>query len=124
MFGGGRGGVDPSQLHQMMEQFGIDMTEIDATGVRIETADGEVMVFDDPEVTRMDAQGKQTYQIIGEPRTEEAAPDEADDTAPALEIPEEDIELVVQRTGTSVGDARAALEANDGDLAAAIEQLE
>lgn len=134
MFGGGRGGgFDPAQLQQMMEQFGIDMTELDATSVRIETADGEVLVFDDPEVTRMDAQGQQTYQIIGEPRSTEATdegtgtetqPEAVDDQAsdePA--IPEDDIELVVTRTGAAPDEAREALEATDGDLAAAIDRL-
>ncbi len=124
MFGGGGGGFDPSQLQQMMQQFGIDMTELDATRVTIETADGERLVFDAPDVTRMDAQGQQTYQIVGDPTTEATADEPAADTAASEAIPEDDVTLVASRTGASAEDARAALEDTDGDLAAAIASLE
>ena len=120
MFGGGRGGFDPGQLQQMMQQLGIDVTEIEATTVRIETASGETLVFENPEVTKMDAQGEETYQIIGEPKsvaTETEAESEAS-------IPDEDVELVIAQTGVDATEAQSALEAADGDLAAAIDQLE
>lgn len=116
MFGGG--GMNPRKLQQMMEQMGIEMDEIDAVEVRIETADGEALVFDAPEVTRMDAQGQRTFQIVGEPETVDAA---ASPSAP--EIPEEDVDIVVARTDADPDDARAALEETDGDLAAAIDRL-
>lgn len=117
MFGGG--GVNPRQLQQMMEQMGIDVSELDATEVRIETESGDILVFDSPEVTRMDAQGQRTYQIVGDPSTEEAETE-----SPDAAIPDEDIDLVAERTGVSAEDARNALESTDGDLAAAIAQLE
>lgn len=112
--------MDPRKLEQMMQQMGIDMTELDATEVRITTESGEVLVFDTPEVTRMDAQGQETYQIVGSPESEEA-----DATAPAASeaIPDADVDLVVERAGVEEGQARDALEAADGDLAAAIERL-
>lgn len=118
MFGGG--GMNPRKLEQMMEQMGIDMTEIDATEVRIQTESGEMLVFDTPEVTRMDAQGQQTYQIVGTPETQET-----DEPAvePTTGIPDDDVELVAERTGVAEEDAREALEATDGDLAAAIDRL-
>ena len=116
MFGGG--GMNPRKLQQMMEQMGIEMDEIDAVEVRIDTADGETLVFDAPEVTRMDAQGQRTYQIVGEPETVDAT---ADTSGP--EIPDEDVDIVVARTDADPEDARAALEATDGDLAAAIDRL-
>jgi len=40
------------------------------------------------------------------------------------EIPDSDVEIVAARTGVSDEDARAALEAVDGDLAAAVDRLE
>ena len=124
MFGGGSGGFDLGQLQRMMQQFGIEMTDIEATSVRIETADGEVLVFDDPEVTRMDAQGQETYQIIGEPTAEAADNAETAGEADGAAIPDEDVELVAMRTGASPSDARSALEETEGDLAAAIARLE
>ena len=131
MFGGG--GMNPRKMQQMMEQMGIDVTEIDAESVTITMSDGDQLVFDAPEITRMDAQGTQTYQIVGEPDRQDAS-----DTAGAVEsgdadssddggddeIPESDIKLVASQTGVSPSEAREALEAADGEPAAAISRLE
>jgi len=131
MFGGGGGGLDPQKMQQMMEQMGIDMDEFDAERVTIDLADGDRLVFDGPEVTKMEARGQSTYMVVGDPDRQESAgePPEldeaetgADDDAP--EIPEDDVDLVATRTGASAEDAREALEAEDGDLAAAIARLE
>ena len=132
MFGGG--GMNPRKMKQMMEQMGIDVDELDAEEVVVRTADEE-LVFDAPQVTRMDAQGQQTYQIIGEPERRErgAGGDGADEAAEGSEddgegdaggIPDSDVQIVAQRTGASEDDARAALAAEDGDLAAAVSRLE
>jgi nascent polypeptide-associated complex subunit alpha len=134
MFGGG--GMNPRKMKQMMKQMGIDVTELDAEEVVIRTADEE-LVFSDVQVTRMDAQGQETYQVVGEPEVHEAGEaagaveagdeDEADadaETGGDVAIPEDDVELVATRAGVSKGDAREALEAEDGDLAAAIARLE
>ena len=131
MFGGG--GMNPRKLQQMMQQMGIDLDELDAESVIIRLTDGEELVFDDPDVTRMDARGQQTYQVIGDPETRDAfdagqstAAGEAEDAEPggADDIPDADVELVAQRTGASEEAARTALEKTDGDLAAAVSRLE
>jgi nascent polypeptide-associated complex subunit alpha len=121
--GGGGGGLDPRKMEQMMKQMGIDVQEIDATEVVIRTPEEE-LVFTDADVTRMDAQGQATYQIVGEPESREA--DAGDDEAQIedADIPADDVEIVAMRTGASEEDARSALEAVDGDLAAAVERLE
>ena len=128
MFGGG--GMNPRKMQQMMKQMGIDVTDIDAEEVIIRTADEE-LVFSDAQVTRMDAQGTQTYQVVGEPETRargagQADAEEADDDgAGASEaIPDEDVQLVVERAGVTPDEAREALAMEDGDLAAAISRLE
>ncbi|MFB6132952.1 MAG: nascent polypeptide-associated complex protein [Halanaeroarchaeum sp.] len=131
MFGGG-GGMNPRKMEQMMKQMGIDVDELDATEVIIRRADGPELVFEDPEVTRMDARGQQTYQVVGEPTereaTGESGAEDASKTTDGSEgegaIPQSDVDLVSERTGASETDARAALEAADGDLAAAIDRLE
>lgn len=138
MFGGG-GGLNPRKMKQMMQQMGldpeamgIDVQEIEAEEVVIRTADGEELVFDDADVTRMDAQGQQTYQVVGNPESREATerPDaEAESEASGsddarTEIPDGDVEIVATRTGVSEDAAREALEAADGDLAAAVDRLE
>ena len=125
MFGGG--GMNPRKMKQMMKQMGIDVDEIDAERVVIETGDGD-LVFSAPQVTRMDAQGQQTYQIVGEPdevADAGAGGDDAGDAdADADAIPDSDVAIVAERAGVPESEARAALEATDGDLAAAIANLE
>ena len=144
MFGGGGGGLNPRKMKQMMKQMGIDITEIDAEEIVIRTADEE-LVFTDAEVQRMDAQGQATYQIVGQPETRErgagggsadAAVEDAEtdadaatagaveDAGSAGEIPDSDVEIVAQRTGATEEEAREALRAEGGDLAAAVSRLE
>jgi nascent polypeptide-associated complex subunit alpha len=131
MFGGG--GMNPRKMKQMMKQMGIDVTELDAEEVIIRTEDEE-LVFSDAQVTRMDAQGQMTYQVVGEPETRDRGADEESDAAGAAGpmgeaeeeagIPESDVEIVAQRASVGTDEAREALEAENGDLAAAISRLE
>jgi nascent polypeptide-associated complex subunit alpha len=129
MFGGG-GGLDPRKMEQMMKQMGIDTEEIDATEIVIRTGDEE-LVFTDADVTKINAQGQQTYQIVGEPKTRESGSDSgvggeagSDPAIEEADIPADDIEIVAMRTGASEDEARKALEDADGDLATAVEKLE
>jgi nascent polypeptide-associated complex subunit alpha len=124
MFGGG--GMNPRKMKQMMEQMGIDVSELDAEEVVIRTADEE-LVFSGPQVTRMDAQGQMTYQIVGEPETHERGASEDETGAEAATdegVPESDVQIVAERAGVDAETAREALVAEDGDLAAAISRLE
>jgi nascent polypeptide-associated complex subunit alpha len=121
MFGGGG---NPRKMQQMMEQMGIDFQELDAAAVQITLEDGTELLFPDAEVTRMDAQGQQTYQVVGEPQTKEPEEEAAEDDDEEEAIPEDDVELVATRTGVDHDEARDALEAVDGDLAAAVDRLE
>ncbi len=130
MFGGG-GGLDPRKMQQMMEQMGVDFDELDATEVVVRLEDGEELYFDGPEVNRIEAQGQTTYQVVGEPERRESTAGEgaaggeaADEGAAGGDVPEEDVEIVAQRTGASDEAAREALEETGGDLAAAVEKLE
>ncbi len=131
MFGGG-GGLNPRKMQKMMEQMGIDLKELDAESAVIRLSDGTELVFDGPEVTRMDARGQQTYQVVGSPEARageagevEGGEDDAadDDGGDAGAIPDDDVALVAEQAGASEADAREALEAVDGDLAAAIDRL-
>jgi len=124
--------MNPRKMKQMMEQMGIDFEEIDAQEVVIRTEDEEY-VFTDAQVNRMDAQGQQTYQVVGEPEIRERGAgesaaaegeDEAAEEAAGSEIPDSDVQIVAQKAGVSESEARDALEATNGDLAAAISSLE
>lgn len=122
MFGGG-GGLNPRKMQQMMEQMGIEMDELDAESVVISLADGTELVFDDADVTKMEARGQETYQIVGEPipRDGSNGPESASDDE---SIPADDVELVMDRTGVDEETARDALMETDGDIATAISRLE
>lgn len=114
-------------MQKMMEQMGIDFEELDATEAVITLADGTELYFDAVDVTRMDARGQETYQVVGEPverAGEEETSTETEESDNTAEIPTADVELVATRTGVSQEEAREALEATDGDLAAAVDRLE
>ncbi|GAB7008810.1 nascent polypeptide-associated complex protein [Halorubrum trueperi] len=129
--------MNPRKMKQMMKQMGIDVEELDAERVVIETADGD-LVFDGAQVTKMDAQGQETYQIVGSPEevndasaggspsaVEGDAPDATERDAGVTDaIPDEDVALVAERAGVPQSAAREALESADGDLATAIADLE
>ena len=128
MFGGG-GGMNPRKMKQMMEQMGIDMEDIDAEEVIIRTPDEE-LVFTDADVQLMEAQGQKTYQVVGDPESRALAAGEAADDGAAETsgddnvVDADDVEIVAMRTGVDEDTAREALEANDGDLADAVDELE
>ncbi|QLD88520.1 nascent polypeptide-associated complex protein [Natronomonas salina] len=133
MFGGG-GGLNPRKMKQMMNQMGIDLEDIDAEEVIIRTPEEE-LVFHNAEVQRMDAQGQQTYQVVGEPDSRPRGEGGDTDEAGAIEdadasgggsssdFSEQDVEIVAQRAGVPEETARETLE-ETGDLAAAVQQLE
>jgi len=111
VFPGGK--INPKKMKQMMKQLGMEMETIeDVRRIVIETGSGNY-VFDGAEVVATIMQGVTTYQITGEARFEPAA----------IEIPEDDVRLVMEQTGASAEAARGALKATGGDIAGAILRL-
>ncbi|MDY6776625.1 MAG: nascent polypeptide-associated complex protein [Candidatus Nanohaloarchaea archaeon] len=102
---------NPGNMEKMMEQLGLDMEEIPAKRVVVETEDGKELVFDSPQLNRMEVQGETMFQLQGDYRKESGADDESD------------VEIVMDRTGASEEEARTALEEND-DLTDAIMSLQ
>ncbi|NOQ54833.1 MAG: nascent polypeptide-associated complex protein [Thermoplasmata archaeon] len=131
MYPGGRG-MNPKQMKAMMRKQGIDMDTIEGVEeVIVRTRDREI-VFRRPEVTTISAQGTVTYQIVGRPeeraRTAEGAAANMDDgegavPAPAALYSEDDVGLVMAQTGVPDEQARAALDACNGEVAEAIMKL-
>ncbi len=107
------GGINPKQMKQMMKKLGMQVQQIeDVREIIIVTPKGKY-IFDQAEVSAMTMQGVTTYQIVGEPRFEEAAP----------EIPKEDVSLVASQTGATEEAAKKALTDTKGDIAEAIMRL-
>lgn len=101
--------MDPRQLKKMMKKMGINVTEMKADRVIIESGDRRY-IFNEPEISIMEVKGQKTYQITGEPKVE-------------IAINEEDVELVAMKTGKSIEEARDALKKANGDIAEAILSL-
>jgi nascent polypeptide-associated complex subunit alpha len=104
-------GMNPRQMQQMMKQMGIQQVEVPATQVIIITPEKRI-VIDQPQVSKVNMMGQQTWQVVGKAR------EEAISTAP--EITEEDIQTVMEQTGASRHDCEAAIKEANGDLAEAI----
>jgi nascent polypeptide-associated complex subunit alpha len=97
-------------MKAMMKKLGMQVEQIeDVQSIVIKTPKGNY-IFDTAEVTAMTMQGTTTYQIIGEPRFEERAPD----------IPKEDVTMVAEQANVSEEKAKEALIATKGDIAEAI----
>jgi nascent polypeptide-associated complex subunit alpha len=106
---GGRG-MNPAKVKQMMKQMGINITEInDVEQVIIRTSEKDI-VFNDANVSIMNAQGVDTYQVVGTP----------EEVARELEIPADDVKMVAEQSGVSEEQALEALKNANGDLAEAI----
>lgn len=133
--------MDPRQMSMMMKKLGIDVRDIEGVQevvVRTATKD---YVFDKASVSVMKAQGVETWQVSGKPRTVEktgpstaatvssakgsgtAAPPAATAPAEAYEPTSDDIALIAKETGKGLAESKAALVATKGDLAEAILRL-
>ncbi len=104
------GGLNPKKMAALMKQMGIDQQEIEADRVIIER-EGSKIIIENPSVQKITMQGQSSFQITGDVREEAAG------------IRDEDISLVAEKTGKSKEEARAALEAANGDLTEAIMSL-
>ena len=126
-------GMNPHKMKRMMKQMGINIEEFDdVEEIIIRTSDKEYIFDSDVAVTLMVAQGQKTFQIVGNPtvqprsggsKTESATEEASGDDEGTPSIPQEDIDLVCSQTGASEEEAKAALEACDGNPAEAILKL-
>jgi len=105
------GGINPEQMKAMMKQMGIKQEEVEALRVIIEKADSRIII-DPANVQKIVMQGQESWQITGEAKEE---------TKEAV-ISEEDVQLVMEKTGKSEKEVRKIL-GETGDIAEAIVRL-
>ena len=105
-------GINPKMMKQAMKKMGIKQQEIDAEEVIIRTKDKEIIIRN-PEVSKVNMMGQETYQITGEEEERERN----------IEINEEDIKTVMEQANVDEETARKAIEESKGDLAEAILSL-
>ena len=100
--------MNPKQLQRMLKQMGIKAKEIPVEEVIFILKDGTRMRFVEPQVVETVAMGQKSYQIIGEPIVEKE------------EFSEEDVKIVMEKTGSNEKTAKEALKKAKGDIAEAI----
>ncbi len=107
-------GIDPRQMHRMMKQLGVKQDDIDATLVIIKTKTTEI-VFSQPQVSKVNMMGQETYQISGHAEERELSK--------TPELSEDDIKTVAEQANVSMKTAKDMLVKNQGDIAASILEL-
>ena len=105
-------GMNPKLMKQAMKKMGMKQEEIDATEVIIKTADKD-LVIRNPQVSKIDMMGQQSFQVVGE----------VEEVSAGSVISPEDVKTVAEQAEVSEDKAKEALEAAGGDLAEAIMTL-
>jgi len=105
----GFGNMDPKKLQGMMSKLGIKQEEIEAKRVIIEQDSGNI-VIENPQVLKTEMQGQTTWQVSG-------------DVVEEPDFSQDDIMMIMEKTGKSEDEVRIALE-ETGDIAEAILKLQ
>jgi len=105
------GKINPKMIEQTMKKMGISQENLDVKRVIFEM-DGNNLVIDEPSVTKVLMQGQETYQVSGEAREESTE-----------KFSDEDVKMVIEKTGKGEEEVLEALEGNGGDIAGAIMEL-
>ena len=108
-------GINPREMQKAMKKLGIKQEEINAEPVIIRTAEKD-LVIKNPQVSKVNMMGQETFQIVGE-ITEVEKESKA-------EINEDDISTVMEQTNCTKEDALEAIEESNGNLAEAILKLQ
>lgn len=106
-------GINPREMQKAMRKLGIRQEEIAAREVIIRTDDKEIVIAN-PQVSKVNMMGQETYQIIGEAEEHQISSE--------AEI-NDDVKIVMEQTGATEEKAREAIEENGHDLAKAIISL-
>ena len=101
--------INPKQLEKMAKKMGIQSAEIEAEEVIIKTKKGEIVITN-PQVSKVNMMGQDTFQISGDIEERDS------------DFSEEDLRLVIEQTGATPEEAAEALE-ETGDIAQAILKL-
>ena len=102
-------GNDPKKLEKLMKKLNLNVRQMEADEVVIKGKQ-KTLVIKKPEIMITDMMGREVYQITGD--VEESMP-----------ASEEDILMVMEKTGKDRKTAVEKLEELDNDLARAIMEL-
>ncbi len=102
-------GNDPKKIQQMMKKLNLNVQEIPADLVIIKSK-GKQITISKPEVMLADMMGREVYQISGE-------------VTESVPMSEEDVQIVMEKTGHDRETVVKKLEELNNDLAKAIVEL-
>lgn len=105
------GGISPAKMQGMMKKMGISQTQLRVNRVVFERDEGN-LVIEDPQVIKIMMQGQESYQVTGE------AVEEKEEI-----FSEDDVKMVMEKTGKNEDEVKEALEKVNGDIAEAILEL-
>lgn len=108
-------GMNPRKMQQMMKRMGIAQQEIPAIEVIIKCEDKDIIITD-PQVSKVNMMGQQTFQVVGEIHEREKSVEP--------EISEDDIKTVMEQANVDKETAEKAIKDAKGDLAQAIMGLQ
>ncbi len=100
--------LNPKNMEKLMKQFGMKSEDIKAKKVVIELENKKI-IFSEPKITKIIVSGQEIFQLQGNYLEEQ-------------QINEEDIKLIMEKTGTSYEKSKKALEETN-DIAEAILKL-
>ncbi|RLE48263.1 MAG: nascent polypeptide-associated complex protein [Candidatus Methanomethylicota archaeon] len=109
--------MSPREMRRLMKKLGMQLEELSDVEEVIIVRERELIKLTSPTVSLMKIGGQTIFQVVGEPIT---TPREETEKKEAIEIPEEDVQLVAAQAGVSIEEARRALMEAEGDLAKAI----
>ncbi len=101
--------VDGKKLQQMMKKLNMDMRQLEAEEVVIKLKDSEI-VISDPEIMITNMMGREVYQITGSASERKG-------------VNQEDVKMVMARTGENEEVVAKKLKELNNDLARAISEL-
>jgi len=104
--------LNPAKMKALMKQMGMSQEEIDASKVTIEKNDGTNIIIENPSVTKINIQGRDSFQVSGDVKTESE-----------IQITEDDIKQIMKKTGKPFKEVKKKLKEVGGDLAEAILEL-
>ena len=107
--------MDPRTMKNLMAKMGIKSSELSADRVIIETSDKNI-VIENPQITKIEAQGSISFQISGDISENEKITE--------INVTEDDINMVSEKTGIEDRDLiKEKLIEEKGDIAQTIVDL-
>lgn len=106
-------GINPKDMARAMKKLGMKQEELSVKKVIMFLEDKE-LIFENPQVLKVDMMGQESYQLTGEPV----------EKALEIQINEDDVKTVMEQTSVDHDSALKAIKSNNGDLAAAILELQ